>query len=610
MKKNFFVGIVLLSLLSVAAAPMKPAEQDSSLSISPSSAGQTDLPNTVVTYSLQVTNNSGAKQTISVASAAGAAGWNTWVDPASFDLEDKASANVTVSVVIKAGAALGDFDTTTVTASDGAGHSATATLTTRAAPPTATPLPTATSTPQPTIPPALNRPMIIVGGYGAGGDVGAGDEFDLDVTFINNGRTPAQNLVFTFSSDVFMMRNTGGVRTLSSLANGATAHVVQPMTAGATLAASAGGSVIIKVTYTDSSGENYEGDFTLMVNTKGATSTPTYAYGSWSTSTPTQTARSQLVVTSYQASVDPLQPGTDFYLEMEVHNTGNADAHAVSMVLGGGAAADSSSGTPIPGSASGGSSDLTNFAPLGTSNLLSLGDIPQGATIKVKTRLIVNVSTVPGAYPLKLSFVYSDAKNNQQVDNQVITLLVYSLPQVDVTFYRDPGMLAVGQPNPLPIQVTNLGRKSVVLGSMKVTSDQAEVTNNVIQVGSIDAGGYFPLDAIAIPKAAGPITLTVTINYSDDFNQMRTIIKTIETIAQEGAPEMMGTPEPGQTGMTGKPGAGQLESQPPVEETFWDKALRFVKGLVGLDSASPQTIQSPVPVITPDTGPTLSGGKG
>jgi hypothetical protein len=55
------------------------------------------------------------------------------------------------------------------------------------------------------------------------------------VIFINKGKTEALNLSFVFSSDVFLMRNTGGVRTLDSLASGAKAKISQPMTANSTL---------------------------------------------------------------------------------------------------------------------------------------------------------------------------------------------------------------------------------------------------------------------------------------------------------------------------------------------------------------------------------------
>jgi hypothetical protein len=619
MKKQILILITLFSVLALGASPAIPAQRDDNgLSVSPSSSEKSDNPNTVVTYALNISNNTGAEQNVSVSLTPGSHGWNAWSSSNSFTLADGTSSSVTISVAIKADAALGDPEVTTVNIQDGSGHSTSASLTTRAVPPPTTEVPTATLTPTETLTPSLTpsptntvtptatipasviRPMVIISGYNAGGTIGPGDNFTLKTTFINHGQNRALNLVVTFTSDSFLMRNTGGVLAYPLLNNNEKITLNQPMTGSSSLGSSSAGTVTAKVAYTDDLGEAYSESFTLTVNTKVIA--PTSTSGPWSTYTPTQSPRSQLVVTGYQTDVTPLQPGTSFELEMELRNTGSIDAHSVSMIVGGGVS-ESSTGTPEPGSTTGGNSDLSNFAPLGTSNLMVLGDVDRGSSIKIKTRLIVNVSTTPGAYPLKLSFVYTDAKNNTLVDNQVITMLVYSLPQVEVVFYHDPGTLVVGQPNPLPIQVTNLGRKSTILGSMKVTSDEAEVTNNVIQVGSIDAGGYFPLDAVAIPDAAGPITFNITINYNDDFNQLRTITQTLKVMAEDAPADAAGQPEKGIKGSKGAPngivvngGAAQLQAE---EESLGDKLVRVIRGFFGIDSA-----------IQPADSPTLSPGDG
>ncbi len=74
---------------------------------------------------------------------------------------------------------------------------------------------------------------------------------------------------------------------------------------------------------------------------------------------------------------------------------------------------------------------------------------------------IVNVSATPGAYPFKISFVYTDPpKGNRLVDDAIITLLVHSLPQLDITFYRPvEGSIFMDMGGSLPIQITNMGKK-------------------------------------------------------------------------------------------------------------------------------------------------------
>jgi hypothetical protein len=202
----------------------------------------------------------------------------------------------------------------------------------------------------------------------------------------------------------------------------------------------------------------------------------------------------------------------------------------------------------------------------------------------------VNVNTNPGAYPLKLSFVYNDISGNRVVDDQVITLLVYGLPQVEVSFYQDPGMILAGEPVSLPIQITNLGRKSTILGNLKVTAGDSELTNNTSLIGTLEPGGYFTLDPMLTAIQAGPLDIEITINYTDDFNQPRTLIQTLQITVEE-APEM----EPIDTGM--------ITPEMMQPETFWQKVVRFLKGLLGLDSGIPEPQLPPEMMPSEETSP-------
>ena len=290
---------------------------------------------------------------------------------------------------------------------------------------------------------------------------------------------------------------------------------------------------------------------------------------------------------------------------------GSSDASGVTMVLGGGASSPgSTSGTPQPGGVSGSSGELTNFAPLNSSNLIFVGDLKKDASKTLTQKLIVNTTTLPGVYTLKISFVYTNAKNVQVVDDQMITLLVYSLPQVQVDFYRDPGVISAQTVNVLPLQVTNLGKKSTVLGNMKVSAAGAEITNNVSLVGALDPGGYYTLDANITPDKEGPLDIDVVINYTDDFNQSRTIEQKVHIDVQ---PAMeMTTPGPDGTSMGGKGDTPEISVQ---SETIWQKIGRFIKGIFGLDSGNNNTgnsssgTEEPAQSVPVKVYP-LNGGKG
>jgi hypothetical protein len=211
---------------------------------------------------------------------------------------------------------------------------------------------------------------------------------------------------------------------------------------------------------------------------------------------------------------------------MDVKNMGNSAAKGVTMIVGGGSnSTGGDTGTQQPGGISGGSGEFTNFAPIGSSNVQTLGEFQPGSSLKVDQTLIVNTSTSPGAYPLKISFVYNDEQNHSYTDDQVITLLVYRLPILDISFYQQVLPIFVGESSLLPIQVVNLGRNSVVLGIMQVTADSGQFLNNSILVGTLEPGGYFTLDANYIPDQPGFIGLIVTIDYTNDFNASEIILK-------------------------------------------------------------------------------------
>jgi hypothetical protein len=265
---------------------------------------------------------------------------------------------------------------------------------------------------------------------------------------------------------------------------------------------------------------------------------------------------------------------------LDILNAGGSEAKRITMIMGGGSSTgDSGTGTKSPESDSGGLSgaggDFSNFAPIGTSNVHFLGNLAHGDSLIAAQKLIVNSGTKPGAYPVRFSFTYSDEKGGSLTDDQVITLLVILPPMLDISFYRPPDPLFAGLPASLPIQIINLDRNSLILSRMEVSAEGATLENSTSFIGYLDPGGYFTLDPMVIPELAGPLTVAVSVEYMDDFSQLKEITVLFEFEVME-APVL--EPDPG-----GPPG---MDVPPPTsqEETFWQKALRFARGFFGLDS--------------------------
>ena len=441
--------------------------------------------------------------------------------------------------------------------------------------------PTPTATLAPTEgPPASDRPVVMIDSYALSTTPARGEDFSMSILFLNSGRRPSYNLFIEFVSGDLIPRGNGGMQTIYQLIMGEKKGLSQGFTVNVDLWDARLATVVINLEYSDDLGNSYADSFAIAIDLK----VPTYA-AVLPTPTPTPISQPQLVIDSFDSDVEILQPGTAFELSMLITNLGNSGAHSAAMVLGGGSVEVNPEGTPQPG-ISGGGGEFTIFAPLESSNVKFVGDIGPGETISVSQKIIVNVSTAPGAYSLIYSFIYTTESGERIEDNQVITLLIYRMPMLEVGFYQDPGQLLAFQPNNLPLQVMNLGKQGVVLGNMTVSCEKASLENNTALVGPIEAGFYFTLDSMIIPNEPGPLDLKVSINYTDDFNQPR-VYETVLTLdVMEGEPFPGGEGLPQGDGMD-MPINGELPSDGNFggEETFWQKIIRFFRGLLGLDSS-------------------------
>jgi hypothetical protein len=150
----------------------------------------------------------------------------------------------------------------------------------------------------------------------------------------------------------------------------------------------------------------------------------------------------------------------------------------------------------------------------------------------------------------------------------------------------------------LPIQVVNLGRQSVILGNLRVEGQDATFENNQILVGGLEPGYPFTFDPTIIPNKAGTFKLLLTLDYTDDFNQQRSITQSLEVDATEMIEETL----PGSDGEL--PPSNEVPDSTP--ETFWQKAWRFVLGLLGLDSSRPEL--QPADTMPPSEMPVSPSG--
>lgn len=410
----------------------------------------------------------------------------------------------------------------------------------------------------------------------------AGAKFTLNSTYKNQGQKTAYNIIITFTASDIQPLTNGGVAFISKLEPGDSSTIAQDFIVKSTIATYQS-AITAQVDYKDEDGTAYTQKFTISVNIywyTSATSTPTI--------TPTPYGRPQIVVSTYSVDVPALRPGSNFNLTLNIKNFGNVGADNVILTL-----SSSTSGS--------GTTTTTNFLPVGSSNVRVLGNMASQQEMQLTQAFVVNSSINPGVYPLTLSFAYRDSKGTLMSDEQIITLLVYLVPSIDVSFYEEPGPYSVGTKGNLPIQVVNLNSTSFLLGDMEVTAEGATLANNRLFVGTIDGGGTFSMDVDITPQKTGTLPIKITITYQDNFKNIQTITRSLSVTVGGGAatPAMSGTAMPGsgQFPMQVTPGAvvaGRLTQQ-AAPETIWQVILRVLRGLIGFESApsTTTTIQFP-----------------
>ena len=196
---------------------------------------------------------------------------------------------------------------------------------------------------------------------------------------------------------------------------------------------------------------------------------------------------------------------------------------------------------------------------------------------------MVNSDLDPGVYPVNLTFTYSDDDGNDFTDEQIITLLVYLVPSIQVSFYEDPGTYQLGQESTLPIQVVNMDSSDVLLGNITVEVAGATLSNYTTFVGTLESGGSFTMDTDITPNQSGEIPVNVTVEYQDNFKKSKQVTKTLTiTVASQN------TAGPAGQGLqtTGTPQPSGTSAARQTNESIWQILLRFIRGMIGFDSSS------------------------
>lgn len=336
--------------------------------------------------------------------------------------------------------------------------------------------------------------------------LGPGDAFSLTLQVANRGSRTATGVVVGVASTELAVPTRGGNETaLDPITVGRQTTVTLPLVLG-DLAEAGRQGLGISLDYGDYEGGTYADQQNVGLEVVTALSD-----------------RPQLVVDEYHTTPDPLSPGDEFELTFRVSNVGGGEAQRLVLTLGGEAAAD-----------------LRPFAPLGSSNVKFVPGVDAGGTVRVTQQLRVDGSADSGSYSLPLALAYDDARGTRHTDSQLISLLVRRKPHFQIGFYRPVGRPLVGEPFPLPVEATNIGRTLINVSTLELISEQLEIREGSLYVGPLDGGTSASLEATAVAQEGGTAEVVVSLHYLDDFDRPQVVTETLTVEVEE---RVMPTPE-------------------------------------------------------------------
>ncbi|MBC7226192.1 MAG: IPT/TIG domain-containing protein [Thermoflexales bacterium] len=378
------------------------------------------------------------------------------------------------------------------------------------------------------------RPQLVVESARTEPEVlGPGDRFTLTLQIANRGeRTATRVVVGPASAELVVPAEGSSMASADRIAPGRAVTLTLPLVLGTV---KQGGRVglDLALSYGDSSGGTYSDRQSIGLEVSSSLAD-----------------RPQLLIAAVQTEPPVVAPGDFFTLTLAVQNVGGGDAYRLLLTLGGE-----------------GGKELGPFVPRESGNVLFVSRVPAGETVRLTVPLVVDGSADAKAYGVPALLAYEDARGTSRSDVQRISLVVQRRPIFRIGFYRPVEGAMVGTPFPLPVELINLGKASVNVTMMEVTGEGLEIQNGSLYVGPLDGGTSASLEATAVAQQAGTAEVVVSVHYLDDFNRPQTVTQTLTV-------EVAGPPEP-----------APQESAPSSETpTFWEKILRFLRGLLGLGS--------------------------
>jgi hypothetical protein len=223
--------------------------------------------------------------------------------------------------------------------------------------------------------------------------------------------------------------------------------------------------------------------------------------------------------------------------------------------------------------------------PLNAGNVLFIPEVAPGESILATRQLVVDGSADPKAYSLPVALDYDDVRGGHHTDVQRLSLMVQRRPEIQASFFQDPGVLSIGVASDISLEIVNTGTSIIDVLRLDASGEDLGIAAAGLPfIGPLDPGGAAPLDLTVTPSGSGGQALLVLqLTYRDDFNQPQVITTTLpiqlsDTPGGEGAVPGGHSPQAGPE--PGKTTDDTLPLSLRATSTLW----RILRGFLGFGS--------------------------
>lgn len=266
-------------------------------------------------------------------------------------------------------------------------------------------------------------------------------------------------------------------------------------------------------------------------------------------------AASPIVLVSATTNPSDISPGDSFDLKLKVKNSGGSRAENLIVTL------DVANASVSEASAA--SQEQKNApaqAPIsvvGESNVRYLGSISAGAEKEATFRMVADGAARSGTYNLNVKLDYGSAR----AQNQIIGVVLVKKPDLRITQVTFPGVTERGREFKVAADIVNGGNFSINGVSAELSGEGAKVKSPNYFIGALEASDSDTYETTVKFPEPGEKTLTLKVNYIDDFNHAQSITKSLNIKVE------------GNTG----PSSHEKKS-----DGFFSRIINFIKAIFGL----------------------------